>query len=229
MVRRRKHQRAPRSGEAIRAERTRNIATQKPFAATAKRRVESGVVEVCGKCRQLGHHVIECKRLEVCRRCERPGHRAVHCSVPSSMLNTPQAYENEQLQMKGKKRKAERDMGEGQSLGNEQKEEQFPRRKAEPMKKESNKVSTAIDEGMVQEIQQLKSYTMATVTKGYAGSVPSRRVKEEVAALVGRENPHTLSVGGTGQKGGEPRRNEFQDLFHPISPMHEGRKLNGDG
>ncbi|KAJ0963852.1 hypothetical protein J5N97_028974 [Dioscorea zingiberensis] len=164
-VRRRKHHRSPTSGEAARMEKTR-VACFPDYYPTRRspptKRTSSGVVEVCGKCRQPGHHAVECRRQEVCRTCERPGHRAVHCPVPSSMMSTLQAYENEQLKMKGKKRKTEREMGEGSSLGNEQKEEQLPRRKAEPVKEESNKVSTAIDEGMVQEIQQLRSYTIAT-------------------------------------------------------------------
>ncbi|KAJ0983162.1 hypothetical protein J5N97_011417 [Dioscorea zingiberensis] len=187
-VRWKKQRSSPVTGETARPERIRaNYYTSRRSPPT--KRTSSGVVEVCGKCRQPGHHAIDCRRIEVCRRCERPGHREATCPVPSSELSTPQVNKDDLLKKKGKKRKAKNEAspGEGSGLGKTQAEEMTARQAVETEKTTSHRGSIAIDEDTVEEIRRLRSYTISTVTKGYAGSVPSRRVKEEVAALVGQE------------------------------------------
>ncbi|KAJ0966875.1 hypothetical protein J5N97_023792 [Dioscorea zingiberensis] len=69
------------------------------------------------------------------------------------------------------------DTAEGSTMGADG--ETTPRQNTEQEKISSHKGSIAIDESTVEEIRRLRSYTIATVTKGYAGSTPSRRVKEE--------------------------------------------------
>ncbi|KAJ0967523.1 hypothetical protein J5N97_024440 [Dioscorea zingiberensis] len=184
-VRRKKQRSSPTTGDTARLERSRaNYHPNRRSPPT--KRTSSGVVEVCGRCRQPGHHAIDCRRLEVCRRCERPGHREATCPLPSSEMSTHQGHGEELHKKKGKKRKAKNEAG---PEGITQAEETVPHQKAEPEKTSSHRGSIAIDEGTVEEIRRLRGYTIATVTKGYAGSVPSRRVKEEVAALVGPELP----------------------------------------
>ncbi|KAJ0966687.1 hypothetical protein J5N97_023604 [Dioscorea zingiberensis] len=47
------------------------------------KRTLRGLIEVCGRCRQPGHVMKDCRRLEVCRRCEIPGHRQSGCPETS--------------------------------------------------------------------------------------------------------------------------------------------------
>ncbi|KAJ0983281.1 hypothetical protein J5N97_011536 [Dioscorea zingiberensis] len=166
-VRRKKQRSSPVTGEIARPERTR-VNYHPSRRSPPTKLTSSGVVEVCGKCRQPGHHAIDCRRIEVCRRCERPGHREATCPVPSSELSTPQVNKDDLLKKKGKKRKAKNEAfpGEGPGLGKTQAEETTARQVVETEKTTSHRGSMATDEDTVEEI---------------------RRVKEEVAALVGQE------------------------------------------
>ncbi|KAJ0970647.1 hypothetical protein J5N97_018606 [Dioscorea zingiberensis] len=237
-VRRKKQRSFPTTGDTARLERT--TANHYPNRRSPPtKRTSSGVVEVSRQItEQPGHHAIDCRRLEVCRICERPGHRAATCPMPSSERSTPQVHEDDLLKKKGKKRKAKNEVATG---GTTRAEETTPRQNTEPEKISSHKGSIAIDESTVEEIRLLRSYTIATVTKGYAGSTPSRRVKEELAALVGPELTWSsepfdddrilifVPSGGTSEEAGESGRVEVQDILHPLPPMHGRRKLNGNG
>ncbi|KAJ0980954.1 hypothetical protein J5N97_009209 [Dioscorea zingiberensis] len=150
-----------------------------------KRTSSGGVVEVCGKYRQPGHIMADCRRIEVCRRCERPGYRAARCPVSSSELAAIQAQEEELRRSKGKKKQGTRASVSGEASAN--KEDTNHHRTTPTEAKGSNNINHTIDDSMVEEIRRLRSYTIATVIKGFAGLVPYKRVKVEVAALVAPE------------------------------------------
>ncbi|KAJ0983403.1 hypothetical protein J5N97_011658 [Dioscorea zingiberensis] len=128
-----------------------------PAATTAFKRTSSGVVE------------------------------SSYCPVPSSEIHISEAHEEDPAKRKGGKRKGKRSnpADESAGRGNVRMEEKQPRRRESPERKTSHKVSTALDDSTIDEVRRLKAYTIATVTKGYAGSVPSKRVKEEMAAIAG--------------------------------------------
>ncbi|KAJ0967595.1 hypothetical protein J5N97_024512 [Dioscorea zingiberensis] len=177
------------------------------------KRTPSGVIEVCGKCRQPGHMMVNCRRMEVCRRCEKPGHKALRCPVPSSELGTIQLQgaertrakgkrddlatlttlairqhqEGEPSRKKGKKKKEPGMGGTGEQLGSQKEATTTPSHGKTPVTEGSHNVSAAADDILVEEVRRLRRYVVVTVVKGFAGLRPHAKVKEEIAALMAPE------------------------------------------
>ncbi|KAJ0972412.1 hypothetical protein J5N97_020371 [Dioscorea zingiberensis] len=128
-------------------------------------------------------------RVEVCRRCERPGHRAAKCPVPSSELGTYQSHEGEPSRNKGKKKRGTCVAASGEPSDRERKQEEraTKHQKTKPETEENHNGSIAIDDSMVEEIRWLRTLTIATVTKGFAGLEPHKKVMAEIAGFTAPE------------------------------------------
>ncbi|KAJ0981941.1 hypothetical protein J5N97_010196 [Dioscorea zingiberensis] len=133
--------------------------------------------------------MIDCRRVEVCRRCERPGHRATKCTVPSSELGIYQSHEGEPSCNKGKKKGGPCVAASGEPSDRECKQEgrATNHQKIKSETEENHNGSIAIDDSMVEEIRWLRTLTIATVTKGFAGLEPHKKVMAEIAGLTAPE------------------------------------------
>ncbi|KAJ0983348.1 hypothetical protein J5N97_011603 [Dioscorea zingiberensis] len=144
------------------------------------KRTPSGVVEVCGKCRQPGHLMKDCRRVEVCRRCERPGHREARCPISPPATGTISLQGLKLVGAKEAKRHSKdstSNLTGARNRGGEQE-----KLKGKTLLEESpHHVSLAVDEVMLEEKTHLDRYTVALVTK-LRCIIDPKKVIEAVAA-----------------------------------------------
>ncbi|KAJ0985973.1 hypothetical protein J5N97_004329 [Dioscorea zingiberensis] len=149
-----------------------------------RKRTSEGVIEVCGKCRQPGHLMVECRREEVCRRCERQGHREAKCTSP------PKALVSRRLQGGAKTEKMK---GDGAAttvlttIGDWHGALVGPNKIPAPEEGEINSVSLAVDEDILAEMEEMKQHSMVSVVKVMAGIVDHRMVVKEIGDVFGPE------------------------------------------
>ncbi|KAJ0983549.1 hypothetical protein J5N97_011804 [Dioscorea zingiberensis] len=83
-----KQRRSPPAGEGSRSGQFRGELQPRRSPPT-KRTSSGGVVEVCGTCRQPGHHKKECRREEVCRTCGTHRHQGGDVPRATGRYTTP--------------------------------------------------------------------------------------------------------------------------------------------
>ncbi|KAJ0968814.1 hypothetical protein J5N97_021691 [Dioscorea zingiberensis] len=144
-----------------------------------------GVIEVCGKCRQPGHLMRDCRRIEVCWRCERPGHREAKCLVPSSELGTIRISGRKQDKAKdGKKLSAKSKDTNINSRPEVRREDLTIKHRKPLLEEETQHVSLALDSSMMKERSMLRRCLVVRVLSGMAGH---QKVREVVAASFASE------------------------------------------
>ncbi|KAJ0967592.1 hypothetical protein J5N97_024509 [Dioscorea zingiberensis] len=167
---RKKRQRTPPVAESSRRPPDKNTHMRLRHSPPRKR-TSSGVIEVCGRCRQPGHLMIDCRRVEVCRRCERPGHREKKCPRPPPKLGTIQLRGLRQMgtnagKMKKKRHAITADLPGTEARGGASKDDSvIPPDREAPAEEETHHASLSVDTVMMAEREELQRCSIATVVK----------------------------------------------------------------